>query len=182
MSHTSDIKFTVSFSSHCLTLFLIHLCHRAVFILALVITIAVVVTRSDDDQDDQNAINDNPARPINSNEFYTLMQAFGGPINGNLVVVLWSYQKFSKFFHFLTDEQFSNWSLDEPEASDIKGAIDEGIIALGNRELFEENLQMVPVNSPSFRHQRAVSTTADARKLARRGYIENHATNSLAKR
>lgn len=64
----------------------------------------------------------------------------------------------------------------------MKEAIDDGIIALGNRELFEENLQVVPVNSPSFRHQRAVSTTADARKLTKRGYIENYATKSLANR
>lgn len=79
------------------------------------------------------------------------------------------------------DEQPVNWTLSEPSDVDLKDAIDDGIIALGNRELFEENLQVVPVNSPSFRHQRAVSTTADARKLTKRGYIENHATHSLAK-
>lgn len=70
----------------------------------------------------------------------------------------------------------------EPSDDDRKTAVDEGIIALGNRELFEETLPTVPINTPSFRHQRAVSTTAEARKLAKRGYIENFATISLAKR
>lgn len=70
----------------------------------------------------------------------------------------------------------------EPNDADREAAIDDGIIALGNRELFEENLQVLPLNTPSYRHQRAVSTTADARKLSKRGYIENHATLALAKR
>lgn len=81
----------------------------------------------------------------------------------------------------LIDEQSINWTLPMPNDDEIKQALDDGMIALGNRELFEENLQVVPVNTPSFRHQRAVSTTADARKLTKRGYIEDHATNSLAK-
>lgn len=80
------------------------------------------------------------------------------------------------------DEPITNWTLPEPDATDLRNAIDEGIIALGNRELYEENLQVVPVNTPSFRHQRAVSTTANARKISRRGYIENHATKFLANR
>lgn len=83
---------------------------------------------------------------------------------------------------FGIDEPITNWTLPEPDEEDVKIALDDGIIALGNRELFEENLQVVPVNTPSYRHQRAISTTADARKLTKRGYIENHATKSLAKR
>lgn len=80
------------------------------------------------------------------------------------------------------DEEPVDWTLPEPDDSERNDAIEEGIIALGNRELFEENLQLVPVNTPSFRHQRAVSSTADARKLAKRGYTENYATKSLANR
>lgn len=86
------------------------------------------------------------------------------------------------FFFLNLDEDIANWTLPEPDESEQRDAIEEGIIALGNRELFEENLQIVPVNTPSFRHQRAVSTTADARKLAKRGYTENYATKSLANR
>lgn len=90
------------------------------------------------------------------------------------------HQKLVSFFP--ADEPSVNWTLGQPSDEELKDAIDEGIIALGNRELLEENLQVVPVNTPSFRHQRAVSTTADARKLTKRGYIENHATQSLSKR
>lgn len=80
------------------------------------------------------------------------------------------------------DEAPTTWLLSEPSDGDREAAVDEGIIALGNRELYEENSPSVPINTPSFRHQRAVSTTAEARKLAKRGYIENYATLSLAKR
>lgn len=56
------------------------------FILALVITIAVVVTRnSEDDTSDENMGNTNPARAVNTDEFFTLMQSFDGPIAGNFV-------------------------------------------------------------------------------------------------
>lgn len=52
------------------------------FILALVITIAVVVTgNSEDDQTDESS-NNNPGRFINTNEFFTLMGTFNGPIAG----------------------------------------------------------------------------------------------------
>lgn len=76
----------------------------------------------------------------------------------------------------------SIWALEEPDEMERKEAIDAGIIALGNRELFEESLEVMPINTPSYRHQRAVSTTAEARRISKRGYIENHATSRLAKR
>lgn len=57
--------------------------YRAVFILALVITIAVVVTRNSDDDSDENMRNENPARAVRTDEFITLMQSFDGPITGN---------------------------------------------------------------------------------------------------
>lgn len=56
---------------------------RAVFLLALIITIAVVVTRdSDDDEAADESTNNRPARVINPNEFFTLMATFDGPISG----------------------------------------------------------------------------------------------------
>lgn len=85
-------------------------------------------------------------------------------------------------FSGLADELPTTWLLAEPSEDDREAAVDDGIIALGNRELYEETLPIVPMNTPSYRHQRAVSTTAEARQLAKRGYIENFATLSLAKR
>lgn len=53
------------------------------FILALFITIAVVVTRSSDDDPDEATMNDSPARVINRMEFLELMQTLDLPIEGN---------------------------------------------------------------------------------------------------
>lgn len=61
-------------------------------------------------------------------------------------------------------------------------AINYGLKKLGDRELFEENMISMPLNTPSYRHQRAVSTTAEARKLTKRGYVENYATIDMATR
>lgn len=80
------------------------------------------------------------------------------------------------------DESPMPWLLPPPTLVESDSAVTAGINALGNRELFEENLKSVPLNTPSYKHQRAVSTTADARKLTKRGFVENHATLALAKR
>lgn len=69
-----------------------------------------------------------------------------------------------------------------PNIFQQKEAVDAGTKALGDRELSEEYMQSPDVDTPSFRHQRAISTTADARKLMRRGYVENHATINFAKK
>lgn len=79
------------------------------------------------------------------------------------------------------DEAPTEWLLPPPTISDRDSAVNAGTKALGDRELIEEFVQSPDVNTPSFRHQRAVSTTAEARKLTRRGYVENHATLYLAK-
>lgn len=72
--------------------------------------------------------------------------------------------------------------LPPPTASDRNVSVESGVAALGKRELFEENLRTMPLHTPSYKHQRAVSTTAEARKLSKRGYVENHATLDYAKR
>lgn len=58
--------------------------HSAVFVLALIITIALVVTRSDDEDVDGISVQDseNRGRTINANEFQILMNTFDGPIDG----------------------------------------------------------------------------------------------------
>lgn len=82
---------------------------------------------------------------------------------------------------FFSDESPTPWLLPPPTVLESESAVNAGINALGNRELFEENLKPVPLNTPSYKHQRAVSTTAAARKLTKRGFVENHATHALAK-
>lgn len=80
------------------------------------------------------------------------------------------------------DEPMTEWKLRNTSESDHIRAIDMGIKALGDKELFEETLISPEVNSPSYRHQRAVGTTPEARKLTKRGYVENHATKLLTKK
>lgn len=54
----------------------------AVFILALVITIALLISRSGD-ADEEDSSNDSPGRVLNSTEFLILMQSNPFPIDGN---------------------------------------------------------------------------------------------------
>lgn len=78
--------------------------------------------------------------------------------------------------HTTADESDDVWQLPAPTERQTQAAIDAGIKALGDKELLEENTASPAVNTPSFRHQRAVSTTLAARVLAKRGYVENQAT------
>lgn len=80
------------------------------------------------------------------------------------------------------DEPMPNWKWSEPNESQTKNAINAGIKALGDKELLEENTASPALNTPSYRHQRAVSTTAEARVLTKRGYVENHATMEILRK
>lgn len=81
----------------------------------------------------------------------------------------------------LTDEAEVTWQMEDPPRPVIEDAKAFGTRALGDKELFEENLETLPINSPSFRHYKAISTTREGRKLSRRGYAEYHATIHIAK-
>lgn len=54
------------------------------FVLALIITIALVVTRNADEDIDEPSLPDpeNRGRMFNANEFQILMKTFDGPIDG----------------------------------------------------------------------------------------------------
>ncbi|KNC28244.1 Chorion peroxidase [Lucilia cuprina] len=82
----------------------------------------------------------------------------------------------------IPDEPEDDWSLRRfhLQHNDTDWAISEGIKALGDREILEESLETTPVDSPAFRHYRSLSSNAASRKLARRGFVENEATDSLA--
>lgn len=87
------------------------------------------------------------------------------------------------FFAFpLIDEETTSWSLLEPTPEEIKDALKFGKMALGDKEMIEEIITAPIVNSPTFRHQKAVSTSSFARKEGSRGYVEDHATRFLAKK
>jgi peroxidase len=82
----------------------------------------------------------------------------------------------------LADEPLTNWTMSNITETDLKQAIDAGKEALGDREIIEETILAPVLNSPSYRHQRAVSTTREARIESKRGYVEDHATRFLAKK
>lgn len=57
----------------------------AVFILALIITIALLISRSGDVDELEESPNENPARVLNSSEFLTLMKSNPFPIEGKTI-------------------------------------------------------------------------------------------------
>uniref|UniRef100_A0A336M1I8 CSON015496 protein n=1 Tax=Culicoides sonorensis TaxID=179676 RepID=A0A336M1I8_CULSO len=82
----------------------------------------------------------------------------------------------------LEDEPEVPWNGPNVTQTAKDTAIKDGKIALGDKEVLEESLQPPPVLSPTFKHQKAVSTTLLARELSKSGYIEDHATRSLVKK
>uniref|UniRef100_A0A1A9X3G1 Chorion peroxidase n=1 Tax=Glossina brevipalpis TaxID=37001 RepID=A0A1A9X3G1_9MUSC len=82
----------------------------------------------------------------------------------------------------LVDEPDYEWGLKRHKLNDSQSenAVSAGIKALGDRELLEEGLHSTPVHSPAFRHYRSLNSSPEARKLARRGFVENHATSRVA--
>ncbi|KAH8419210.1 hypothetical protein KR222_010706 [Zaprionus bogoriensis] len=84
----------------------------------------------------------------------------------------------------IPDEPEAVWALQPDTLRPREGAqaVSAGIKALGDREILEEGLQPSATNTPQFRHYRSLSTNPEARKLARRGYVENHATLDIAQR
>ncbi|KAG4075552.1 hypothetical protein HA402_003377 [Bradysia odoriphaga] len=101
----------------------------------------------------------NPVRILNASEIFTLLLGTNWP---------------------LTDEAPTKWQLPELTPDEMKNAQYVGVKALGDRELLEENTSSPEINSPSYRHQRAVSTTLEARILTKRGFVENHMTKEIA--
>lgn len=80
----------------------------------------------------------------------------------------------------LIDEPTTNWSMPDPSEAEFTAAIDAGKKALGDKEMIEEVILAPLLNSPSYRHQRAVSTSHRARIASKRGYVEDQATKYLA--
>ncbi|XP_055904211.1 chorion peroxidase [Eupeodes corollae] len=82
----------------------------------------------------------------------------------------------------IPDEEVIDWKFPAINASLQAEAEEFAVRALGDRELFEETISLTPVNTPAYRHYRSISTTPESRKLARRGYVEYHATLLIAKK
>ncbi|XP_055636731.1 myeloperoxidase [Toxorhynchites rutilus septentrionalis] len=82
----------------------------------------------------------------------------------------------------LDDELVPMWDSSNITDQDLADALSQGEQALGDKELLEEALKAPPLNSPTYRHQKAVSTTQAARLASKIGFVENRATNAIARK
>lgn len=72
------------------------------------------------------------------------------------------------------------WEAPLPSPLIIDAAIKHGQQLLGERDILEETIRSPMVDSPSFRHQKSIGTTPEARALAKRGFVEVEATRKIA--
>lgn len=84
-------------------------------------------------------------------------------------------------FSFL-DEPEAPWGGPDVTDADEAAAVKEAQRALADKEILEELMQPPPSISPTFKHQKAVSTTLEARLMSRRGFMEDHATKFLVQK
>ncbi|XP_065080087.1 chorion peroxidase [Ochlerotatus camptorhynchus] len=106
-----------------------------------------------------------------------------GPSNSTNVTDTANFPDLLNLISFpLADEPIPVWDAPNITDQDAADAIAEGEKALGDKELLEEALTAPPVQSATFRHQRAVSTTLAARLASKVGYVENKATKAIAKK
>lgn len=122
------------------------------------------------------------AKDVNPSEIVNMLLMASWPLLGKICLLNFDATVPICTNKNLSDEPITVWRLTNTSESDHVRAISMGIKALGDKELFEETLISPEVNSPSYRHQRAVGTTAEARKLTKRGYVENHATKLLSQK
>lgn len=120
---------------------------------------------------------------LNASDILNLMTVVPWPMTGNLK---WggncNWLVTLCVFVFRPDEPSDPWLLPGPSVNQTEDALYAGIKALGDKELLEEDVAEPELNTPSFRHQRAVSTSLTARVMAKRGYVENQATTELMRR
>lgn len=74
------------------------------------------------------------------------------------------------------------WGGPDVSQQELESALIEARRALADKEILEENMQPPPTISPTFKHQKAVSTTLEARLLSRKGFVEDYATKVLVKK
>lgn len=86
-----------------------------------------------------------------------------------------------KFFCLILDKVIGDWSAGKLTDSVVQSALAVGVMTLSARDQLEENLVGLPSDSPSYKHQKAVKTSARATYLARTGYVLDIATKNAIK-
>lgn len=82
----------------------------------------------------------------------------------------------------LPEVENSSWFGQAPSAAELEEALDVGQSGLRDRDKIEAIGPQLDANSPSYRHQMAVRTSAEATKLSRVGYVLDLATRHLVGR
>ncbi|GAB0087586.1 peroxidase [Sergentomyia squamirostris] len=145
-----------------------------IFIVALVITITYTLSAEGGDIVDNStivpvvpstSIVDNSTDPaLNTTDLLTSLQV--------LLQLNWP----------LEDEVPDNWTLPQPTDQELSDSVSFGKRALGDREILEEGIPSPDNGTPSFRHQKAIASTPEARTMTKRGFVENQATRSFLSR
>ncbi|XP_055389236.1 chorion peroxidase isoform X2 [Condylostylus longicornis] len=141
-------------------------CICSIFITATILALIIGIYYSDMD----------PIIP-NQNNMSTTTNEPTIDLNETEILLLLSDQKIP-----IPDEKPSKWVLPIPSIEEAVAAKDFGLRALGDREIYEESLIPMPINSPSFRHFHAIVNTPDARSSSKKGYVEYHATFHVARK
>lgn len=80
------------------------------------------------------------------------------------------------------DEPEAPWGGPDVTNEELEAALVEARRALADKEILEENMQPPPALSPTYKHQKAVSTTLEARIRGRQGFVEDFATKVLVRK
>ncbi|KAJ4434649.1 hypothetical protein ANN_23214 [Periplaneta americana] len=83
---------------------------------------------------------------------------------------------------YVAEVENSSWFGQAPSAAELEEALDVGQSGLRDRDKIEAIGPQLDANSPSYRHQMAVRTSAEATKLSRVGYVLDLATRHLVGR
>lgn len=81
---------------------------------------------------------------------------------------------------FISDNGIPEWQLDAPTPEEVEAAIAAGTSSLEARDSLESSNPSLPVNSPSYRHQVSIKTSARATNLARSAYVMEVATKRIS--
>lgn len=79
----------------------------------------------------------------------------------------------------IADKSVPEWQEDSPTPEEVEAAVAAGKSSLAAKDKLEASNPGLPVNSPSYRHQVAIKTSARATNLARSAYIMEEATKKF---
>uniref|UniRef100_A0A1B0D2R3 Uncharacterized protein n=1 Tax=Phlebotomus papatasi TaxID=29031 RepID=A0A1B0D2R3_PHLPP len=148
-----------------------------IFIVALVITISYTLSAGGGDPVDNST--NIPSTFALENNTESALNVSAGALNAT---TLEAFQVLLLLNWPLEDESPDNWTLPEPTQKEVNDAVSAGKKALGDKEILEEGIPSPSTGTPSFRHQKAIASTPEARVMTKRGFVENQATRDFLQR